>query len=98
MIEINALCAVCGPDLFFEQLPVSFYAEDRWVPVESIQEAVDLALAGVELRSASGHPLRPRAFFLVNGSALCGLCIRSIGPDALRAGILAGARSPFSRR
>lgn len=98
MIEIKALCAVCGPDLYFEDMPIRYLADGLWVEVQSLQEAVDLALAGIQLKSASGHTFRPRALFLVNGTALCGLCVRSIGPDALRAGILAGAGQPFRRR
>jgi hypothetical protein len=88
MIEINALCAICGPDLYYEDLPMRYLADDRWIECVSLMEAVELALNGVGLKTVSGHTIRPKAAFLVNGTGLCGYCVRSLTPDAIRAQIL----------
>ncbi len=90
MIEIKALCAVCGPDLYFEEWPMRYLADGQWVEVAGTAEAIDLALAGVQLKTVNDHTMRPRAQFLVNGTALCGLCIRSIGANTIRTSILYG--------
>lgn len=80
MIEIKALCAKCGPDLYFEDpKQLRFLADGEWVPCADLAEVITLAMAGVELRNVSaGSSMRPRAVFLVNGTAFCGLCVRCL--------------------
>jgi hypothetical protein len=88
VIEIKALCAICGPGLYFEDMPMRYLADDRWVECISLGEAVELALSGVGLKTVSGHMIRPAAAFLVNGTALCGYCVRTLTPEAIRAQIM----------
>lgn len=90
MIEIKGLCVMCGPTIYFDTPYLRYRSEGEWVPVESVAEAVDLAIAGVELMSTSGHTYRPRAAFLLNGSSMCGPCISGLGPDAIRRAVLSG--------
>lgn len=80
MIEIKALCACCGPDLYFENpAELRYFADGDWIPCLTLAEVLDLAMDGVALKhGATGHTIRPRAVFLVNGTALCGLCVRKI--------------------
>lgn len=79
MIEIKALCASCGPDLYYEDpQKLHYLADGNWVPCLTLAEVLDLAMNGVALNAGNGHIIRPRAVFLVNGTALCGLCIRKL--------------------
>lgn len=91
MIEVKALCAMCGPSMYYEQEEFRYYADGQWVKCLDLSEALDLAVAGVALKTYAGHVIRPRAMFVVSGTALCGLCIRSLPPDALRKQILSAS-------
>jgi hypothetical protein len=85
MIEIKALCAICGPGLYYEEQPLRYFADGQWVECISLGEAVELATAGVGLKTIYGMVIHPAAAFLVNGTALCGYCVRSLTPaDAVR--------------
>ena len=90
MIDIKGLCVMCGPSIYFDAPYLRYRADGEWVPVESLAEALDLATAGIELMSSTGHTFRPRAAFLLNGSSMCGLCISGLGPDAIRRAVLTG--------
>jgi hypothetical protein len=96
VIEIKGLCVMCGPALYFETPYLRYYADGEWVPAGSLPEVLDLATAGVELMSSSGHPFRPRAAFLLNGSSMCGLCISGLGPNAVQRAILTGHTGRYS--
>lgn len=88
MIEVKALCAICGPNLYYEEHPLRYFADEKWVQCIDLGEAVELAAAGVGLKTISGLIIHARAAFLVNGTALCGYCVRSLTPDAIRAQIM----------
>ena len=90
MIEVKALCAICGPSMYYEQESFRYYASGSWVECVDLSEALDLAAAGVSLKTAAGHTIKPRAMFLVNGTGLCGYCIRSLTPEGIRRQIMAG--------
>jgi len=91
VIEIKALCAMCGPSLYYQAEEFRYFADGEWVKCLNLTEVLDLATAGVTLKTYSGHTIRPLAHFLLNGSALCGLCIGNYRPDLLNA-IITGGR------
>lgn len=80
---------MCGPAIYYE-ITMRYMADGRWIATTDISETIDLAMAGVQLQTMSGHLIRPRAAFLVNGSALCGPCVSGLGPDAIRKAVLTG--------
>lgn len=88
MIEVKALCAICGPSMYYEAEEFRYYAEGQWIKCLDLSEALDLATAGVALKTYAGHTIRPRAVFLLSGTALCGLCIRSFTPEKIRQQIM----------
>ena len=88
MIEIKTLCAICGPSMYFEAEEFRYCVEGQWVKCLDLAEALDLATAGVALKTYAGHVIRPRAVFLLSGTALCGLCIRNFTPEKIRQQIM----------
>lgn len=88
MIDVKALCALCGPQMYFETARYRYYASGEWVECLDLTEALDLAMAGVTLKTSTGLTISPRATILVNGTGVCGLCARGIGADKIKRQII----------